>query len=818
MRKSIKKIVIIAAVWLVISVIAAGVFWFLCTDIEPYSAGNDIAETTDFVYVTDNTNAGAGIWQLDTGGKTIRLLTKNDTDYLKDYRALLIDDLEDDIFVIFEKETVSEVKTTTTYFVAEFNEQMSPIFVTAPFSLPLELDVTGFSVSEEGMYITGISENRANAYVYYCDGEQLVSVSDLKLSDENRKKWESGQTLIAEYSMEGTAEGRYMAQAAFEDGLLSIRYDDSSPDSFTPADRLTELFDQREVSVSLRAKLSGINFSIFAIIFFAGTFLTVLVSIIFKARLRIVYVFTVYEALLLAALFTVFFIHTYSNRSAIEEAYVGFAGESISNAFDGYSFENLDTGIYDTDAYTYVAARFMRMAASSGSSSDATENVIIASEDGQCVISSDGRNLESVGYKYGADVLSVVTDAASSGTKSSIKKTWGGEKLIFIAEPLNSIGYSGYAGLIVASYEDINEELISDHSKMIIFLLIAFICGSILGGVYFFLESRDIKLLQTALFKIANGESDIAKPKTIGRDMNYMWNSIFEIHKNVLETNRVKLLTYEAYYRFAPKSVERILGLGSITEVESGDTVRLSGTIGLISTSGVKRQKSGELNRISEAFELMEELRKLYDGIFVSQDTLLTSVKLLFLSGNKDATSFGTDYIIKLREELKEKNTAVILHHTDFVYGVSGTKTQAGIYLSSPESDILLGYAGWFKELGLPLVVTGDVKEYEDPVCDMRYIGFVMAGEGSKIALYEVLDAETAAEHAAKVRNGDKFKEAVELFYNRDFYFARNIFSEILRETQSDGITRWYLFECEKYLNDAPPESFTGALNMENNR
>jgi len=450
---------------------------------------------------------------------------------------------------------------------------------------------------------------------------------------------------------------------------------------------------------------------------------------------------------------------------------------------------------------------------SSVSSAPQIEDVIITSGDGSSIISSNGKNLESVENMYGSDVLSLILDATESGKSGYIKKNCGSDKLIFVAEPLTDIGYNGYAGLIVSDYESLYDYFFTDYKQIIIFVIIAFVCGSLLGALYFFLESRDIRLLQKVLAKIASGEDNVEKPAALGRDMNYMWNSIFEIHKNVLETNRIKFLTYEAYYRFAPKSVERILGRDSITEVQSGDSVNLSGTIALVSTRGVRESEPNNLDRIAGAFGLMEELRKLYDGIFISQDSLLSSTKYLFLQGNKDATAFGTDLVIRLREDLKEKNAAVILHHTQFAYGVSGTENQTGIYLSSPESDVLFGYAGWLKEHGVSLAVTGALNEYENSGSDMRYIGFIlMPGmTDKKIDIYEVLDAESAADHSTKQRNSARFKEALELFYNRDFYFARNMFTEILKESQTDGITRWYLFECEKYLSETH-DSFTGAL------
>jgi len=39
------------------------------------------------------------------------------------------------------------------------------------------------------------------------------------------------------------------------------------------------------------------------------------------------------------------------------------------------------------------------------------------------------------------------------------------------------------------------------------------------------------------------------------------------------------------------------------------------------------------------------------------------------------------------------------------------------------------------------------------------------------------------------------------MYYQRNFYLARNQFMEILKDCPEDGIVKWYIFECEKYMN-----------------
>ena len=60
----------------------------------------------------------------------------------------------------------------------------------------------------------------------------------------------------------------------------------------------------------------------------------------------------------------------------------------------------------------------------------------------------------------------------------------------------------------------------------------------------------------------------------------------------------------------------------------------------------------------------------------------------------------------------------------------------------------------------------------------------------------------------------DSFRAALDLFYDRDFYFARNAFTDILRDFPEDELVKWYLFECESRLNGDIDTGFTGALHV----
>ncbi len=84
----------------------------------------------------------------------------------------------------------------------------------------------------------------------------------------------------------------------------------------------------------------------------------------------------------------------------------------------------------------------------------------------------------------------------------------------------------------------------------------------------------------------------------------------------------------------------------------------------------------------------------------------------------------------------------------------------------------------------------------------VRYIGYVVSETLNRtFQLYEMLEVYSENEKNIRQKTDIKLQEGIQMFYQNDFYLARNKFSAVLKECQEDGIARWYLFTCEAMLN-----------------
>lgn len=108
-------------------------------------------------------------------------------------------------------------------------------------------------------------------------------------------------------------------------------------------------------------------------------------------------------------------------------------------------------------------------------------------------------------------------------------------------------------------------------------------------------------------------------------------------------------------------------------------------------------------------------------------------------------------------------------------------------------------YADRLRELRVKIAVTEDMAENFKDAMSLRGIGYIrVSGENRNI--YEVLEAYPVSKRRGIERQAGKFAKALALYYGSDFYLARNIFAEVLRECPKDDVAKWYLFACEDRL------------------
>lgn len=337
----------------------------------------------------------------------------------------------------------------------------------------------------------------------------------------------------------------------------------------------------------------------------------------------------------------------------------------------------------------------------------------------------------------------------------------------------------------------------------VVFLLLA----SLLLALVIFLQGRQMRSLVNVAARVAEGKEDWDALKNSAdgfwvesNEMRRLKNSLGQISSDVARMNYIKYKVLQNYYRFAPKQIEQILGKYSILEVEPGDKVHITGTLVFVAYPESKGLGETQyLRRMDREYRRLGEKQKEYEGILLSGNSDLTALQLLFQGETRKALSFGLEMTVPQEGEIREP-AFVLLHRTAFMYGVIGNDEQAFTYVLSPEMKMLEKYVDRFRSLGIRMAVTDAVYELVEKEATGRYIGY-LEEDGCTFKLYEILDAYPAKERQRRLNTKDKFRKALNLFYQGDYYLGRNLFTEVLKECPDDEVAKWYLFLCEKCLN-----------------
>lgn len=347
------------------------------------------------------------------------------------------------------------------------------------------------------------------------------------------------------------------------------------------------------------------------------------------------------------------------------------------------------------------------------------------------------------------------------------------------------------------------------------FAAAALLLGTVFLMTVTALQGAELSKMTRMMLRVGEGAAEWKRPHTYSREMNLMWNSLGELVKDVAGINYERYRMLQAYYRFAPRQIERLLDKNSILEVKAGDCKWVEGILAVAELPGRSSAKTEtDVQENSAAFAVLEKVGREHDGILLSAGGDLCVLTFLFRDSARKAADFGIAAAHALRETGGGRSMVppVLLHEASFWYGVAGNEEQARTFFVSGEQRLWREFRDRLCGMGIRLAVTGNVYERLPGKTPARYIGYAELGE-TRFPLYEIPDAWPAGERKALMDSSEKFQEGLELFYRDDYYLARTAFTAVLKLCPFDEAARWYIFACERGLNrDGKENIFHGFL------
>ncbi|MBM6924795.1 HAMP domain-containing protein [Pseudoflavonifractor phocaeensis] len=270
----------------------------------------------------------------------------------------------------------------------------------------------------------------------------------------------------------------------------------------------------------------------------------------------------------------------------------------------------------------------------------------------------------------------------------------------------------------------------------------------------------------------------------------------------------------QAYRRFVPWGMERLLDRASVMEVSFRDARTLTGSMGLFSVNNRDRARQAlededYVQFVSNCFRMLRESAKAHQGQMLAGSFELDAAPVFYPEDTGSAVQAGLDLMGELERQPAVQGWRpdyfLMLHYTSFLYGIAGTEDRVFPLISSSEMEFLGSFADRFRSAGVRMVLTEDILNRLTIGCNTRYIGYVASADGRhSFKLYEALDTYQDIERNLRIRYDQRLQEGIRLFYHNDFYLARNLFSSLLKACPQDGVVRWYLFACEYFFNSDP--------------
>ena len=770
-----------------------------------YTAQSSAVYTDDFgVFFMENWNDMGRLYRIGENGSVLHM---TDSGNFKLDKAEKLAYHDRKLYALYSSERKDSEGTYPVYRIVSYDESLDPVRISDYFTIDKTLSVCSLTADGLDVYISTISPNGEAVTVF---DVPVTSLHDMTAEENNTSEPEnngSDEPVTRKNYVNPDAilhrersKKRFFVDAAFINQELHVLLDGDTPEGvFAPDARIKKAVDSIDFTVGQKLRLhSGLIIKVVGM-FLIWLILVILTLKLTKDRNRIVYLFSASEVVFFVILFLAFFFikdQFLKNETKNNTRFAMMVMQEDLKYYSGVDYD--EEGFVESTKYYRLMDSLADVLNENNGSDVFHDAFVMRKSSGMVLADAKGRTGVHASYLYGGEMSSLLQQLTDNKETVSASFSLEGEELTAVAYESENPN-DDLALVAICKSRKYSESYKKSSMWLGILFIIIFVIGSILLFLALYLQHMDLKKFNSALKDLALEDKKAEIPKSLSRDMRELWQCYGELCKKIELINYEKYRIFEAYYRFAPKGIENIMGRESIFDVENGDIANVSGTIVLLS---VDKEISFEtkVKSLSGMLTNMEKYAKKNEAILISRDQSLSNVRFLIMKDKSDMVSQIVQFIHGTGP-MASTGWSILMYRDVLTYGVAGSQMQSLTYIDSEYSRKMDAYAEWFRMLGIPLVVTERILRTDD-VGEKRYIGCAAFDGGEDIVhFYEILDAYPAEVRQMMLINRTRFEETLELFYSKDFYLARNQFMDILKDCPRDGITRWYIFECERYMN-----------------
>lgn len=291
--------------------------------------------------------------------------------------------------------------------------------------------------------------------------------------------------------------------------------------------------------------------------------------------------------------------------------------------------------------------------------------------------------------------------------------------------------------------------------------------------------------------------------------------------KTQLDLHRINELTS----KFVPVEFLRSLGRERITEVMLGDHIEREVTVLFTdireyTTMSESMTPEENFRFVNDVIGRLGSLIPDYNG-FVNQ-YLGDAIMAIF----PDQPEHALRAAIALRQAIQQYNESsgqpvqigVGFHLGPLIMGIIGDRRRMDAASISDTVNTASRIESLTKYYGANILLSEDcLDKIPDPArYHLRFLGRVIVkGKQKALALYECYDGDRPALLEGKKTEAQRFRRAVDDYFQKEFPRAAAAFREILQNVPDDRVAQLYLRKTEQLILHGVPEGWTGVERLE---